>query len=131
MAGMGVLAVGLFLLSRLNQASPPAAVVLALAVAGLGIGTFISPNSNSLLGSAPRNRQGIASGLLATARNVGMVLGVGLSGAIFTTILSQGSEGDAAILFKAIQVSFSIIILVAVTGVFTSAIRGNKQNHGS
>jgi EmrB/QacA subfamily drug resistance transporter len=131
MAGMGVLAVGLFLLSRLNQASPPTGVVLALAVAGLGIGTFISPNSNSLLGSAPRNRQGIASGLLATARNVGMVLGVGLSGAIFTTILSQGSEGDAAILFKAIQVSFSIIILVAVTGVFTSAIRGNKQNHGS
>jgi MFS family permease len=131
MVGMGVLAIGLFLLSRLNQASPLPSVALALGVSGLGIGTFISPNSNSLMGSAPHHRQGIAAGLLATARNVGMVLGVGLSGAILTTILAQGEAGNPAILFKAIQVSFTIIILVAITGVLTSSIRGNEHNHGS
>ena len=113
MTGMGFLAIGLYLLSRLNQASPAWAIALALAAAGLGIGTFISPNSNALMGSAPRHRQGIAAGLLATARNVGMVLGVGLSGAIFTTVLAQGDAGDSAKLFKAVQVSFAMIILVA------------------
>jgi MFS family permease len=131
MTGMGLLAIGLFLLSRLNQASPPSVVALALGVAGFGIGTFISPNSNALMGSAPRHRQGIAAGLLATARNVGMVLGVGLSGAIFTTILAQEGTGNIAILFKGVQVSFSMIILVAIMGVLTSAIRGNDLHNGS
>jgi len=77
------------------------------------------------MGSAPHHRQGIAAGLLATARNVGMVLGVGFSGAIFTTILAQGELGSTAILYKAVQVSFTMIILVALLGVLTSAIRGN------
>jgi len=40
------------------------------------------------MGAAPRNRQGIAAGVLATSRNVGMVLGVGLAGAIFTTVVA-------------------------------------------
>jgi len=125
MTGMGILALGLYLLSRLNAASPFSAIALALGVSGLGIGTFISPNSNSLMGSAPRHRQGIASGLMATARNVGMVLGVGLSGAIFTTVLSQGEASNSTILFKAVETSFAAIILVAVVGVLTSAIRGD------
>ncbi len=128
MIGMGLLAFGLFLLSRLNQASPSTAIALALGVAGLGIGTFISPNSNALMGSAPHHRQGIAAGLLATARNVGMVLGVGLSGAIFTTILAQGNAGDSATLFRAVQISFSMIIWVAILGMLTSAIRGNDHH---
>ncbi len=131
MTGMGFLAIGLYLLSKLNQASPAWAIALALAAAGLGIGTFISPNSNALMGSAPRHRQGIAAGLLATARNVGMVLGVGLSGAIFTTVLAQGDASDSAILFKAVQVSFAIIILVALMGALTSAIRGKDQSNDS
>jgi EmrB/QacA subfamily drug resistance transporter len=128
MTGMGLLAIGLFLLSRLTQASSTSAVALALAVAGLGIGTFISPNSNALMGSAPRHRQGIAAGLLATARNVGMVLGVGLSGAIFTTVLAHAELVNDAILFKAVQVSFTIIITVALMGVLTSAVRGNDYH---
>lgn len=126
MTGMGLLALGLYLLSRLNASSPSSAVALALGVAGLGIGMFISPNSNALMGSAPRHRQGIASGLMATARNVGMVLGVGLSGAIFTTVLSHGEAGNPTILFKAIETSFAAIILVALAGVLTSAIRGDE-----
>ncbi len=41
------------------------------------------------MGSAPASRQGIAAGMLATARNAGMVLGVGLSGAVLTTVMAQ------------------------------------------
>lgn len=55
---------------------------------GIGIGIFISPNNSALMGSAPRARQGIAAGVLAASRNVGMVLGVGLAGAILTSRLN-------------------------------------------
>ena len=86
---MGVLAVGLFLLSRLGPETELWLVVLGLVVAGAGTGMFISPNTSALMGAAPRSRQGIASGVLATARNFGMVLGIGLAGAIFTTHLAR------------------------------------------
>jgi EmrB/QacA subfamily drug resistance transporter len=125
--GMAILGFGLFLLSRLDAQSPTLAVVLALTVAGFGTGTFISPNNSALMGSAPRHRQGIAAGVLATARSVGMVLGVGLAGAIFTTVLSHAqSGGSEASLFLATRTSFLAATGVAGLGVITSMIRGKS-----
>lgn len=123
--GMAVLGLGLFLLSRLNGQSPTPAIILALGVAGLGTGAFISPNNSALMGSAPRQRQGIAAGVLATARSVGMVLGIGLAGAIFTTILSHSqSAGGGTGLYAATHTSFLVAAGVAGLGVLTSSIRG-------
>jgi EmrB/QacA subfamily drug resistance transporter len=119
--GMSTLAGGLLLLGRLSAHSPIYEIALALAVIGLGTGTFISPNNSAIMGSAPRKRQGIAAGIMATARSTGMVLGVGLAGAIFTTILAN-SIGDEA-LYAAIRTSFIVAAVLAVVGAFTSAIR--------
>ncbi len=124
--GMGILAIGMFLLSRLGPESPRLAIVLCLTITGLGIGTFISPNSSALLGSAPRQRQGIASALMATARNVGMVLGVGISGAIFTTILSH-SQAEPGSLFHAASVSFLVAAGIAILGVLSSSVRNSPH----
>jgi EmrB/QacA subfamily drug resistance transporter len=122
--GMGLLAVGLFFLSRLDGASPLSRVALALVVVGLGTGIFISPNSSALMGSAPRQRQGIAAGVLATARNVGMMLGVGLAGAIFATMLAQHQGAAAAALFPAVSAGLTAAAAVGLLGVVTSAARG-------
>ena len=89
-AGMVVFAGGLVLLGTFALHATITMIALALAVIGVGIGLFTTPNNSALMGAAPRHRQGIASGVLASARNVGMVLGVGLAGAIFTTILTRG-----------------------------------------
>ncbi|HZD58487.1 MAG TPA: MFS transporter [Anaerolineales bacterium] len=122
--GMAVLGLGLLLLSRLNGQSPTPAIILALGVAGLGTGAFISPNNSALMGSAPRQRQGIAAGVLATARSVGMVLGIGLAGAIFTTVLSQSqSAAGGAGLYAATHTSFLVAAGVAGLGVLTSSVR--------
>jgi EmrB/QacA subfamily drug resistance transporter len=120
MLGMGVLAVGLFLLSRLGADSGLPLAALGLAIAGAGTGTFISPNTSALMGSAPRSRQGIASGVLAAARNFGMVLGIGLAGAIFTTHLAQNT---AESFYTGIQQGFLAAAVVAALGVFVSAIK--------
>ena len=120
MAGMGVLACGLFLLSRIGEETPFSSVVMALVVCGLGTGTFIAPNSSGLMGAAPPGKQGIAAGVLATARNAGMVLGVGLSGAILTTILHRG--GDSAVV-RAVGAGLLVDAALAAAGVLTAALR--------
>jgi EmrB/QacA subfamily drug resistance transporter len=125
--GMGFLGLGLFLLARLGPLSPTSQIVLALCIAGLGTGIFISPNTSGLMGSAPRNRQGIASGILATARNVGMVFGVGLSGAIFTTILAQTPGAANAGIYLALRASFFTAIGIALAGMVVSFFGSESQ----
>ncbi len=124
--GMGLLAMGLFLLSRLGATSPPGAIISSFVVSGLGIGIFISPNNSALLGSAPFHRQGIAAGLLATARNVGMVLGIGLSGAIFTTIMAHSGDVPGAE-YLAIPPALLVAAGVAIAGLCLSALRGDSN----
>jgi hypothetical protein len=110
--------------------------MLALAVIGLGTGAFISPNNSALMGSAPKSRQGIAAGILATSRNFGMVLGVGIAGAIFTTILARGSSGlsvpGSAIqngaIFNALNMSFLAASLITILGVVTCLVRVTRNS---
>ncbi len=124
--GMLILACGAFLLSRLNATSSGFDIALGLALFGLGTGMFTSPNSSALMGSAPRHRQGVASGVMATARSAGMALGVGIAGAIFSTI--QG--GDARLTIDAISAGLTMATGVGVLGALTSAVRGNQHTSG-
>jgi EmrB/QacA subfamily drug resistance transporter len=119
--GMFLLAVGLFFLSAVGPETPMRYVAGALAVCGVGIGAFVSPNNSRLLGAAPLNRRGIASGVLAAARNVGMVLGVGLAGAVYTTMLARtGGRG----IFDGVSASLKVVAVISLVGMATSWLEG-------
>jgi EmrB/QacA subfamily drug resistance transporter len=131
--GMAILAIGIFLQSRFGPQTLPVHMAAGLAITGLGTGIFVSPNNNGLMGSAPRHRQGIAAGILATSRNVGMVLGIGLAGAIFTTIMAQTGAGElqslpSAQMFQAFRASFTTAAGIAVLGALVSLVRSNGIN---
>jgi EmrB/QacA subfamily drug resistance transporter len=64
---------GLAWLGALGLGSPYLQVAVGLALVGLGGGMFISPNNSAAMGSAPRDRLGVAAATLATLRNSGMV----------------------------------------------------------
>jgi EmrB/QacA subfamily drug resistance transporter len=123
--GLVVLSAGLVLLSFLGPATPLAYVAGALAVCGLGFGAFVAPNNSRLLGAAPPHRRGIASGVLAAARNVGMVLGVGLAGAVYTTVVERGG-GDAAIP-RAVSIATWILAGVTLLATATSWLEGDTR----
>jgi EmrB/QacA subfamily drug resistance transporter len=122
--GMTILAIGLFLLSKLRADTSYAWIAFSLVLTGTGTGTFISPNNSAIMGSAPPGRRGIAAGILATARSVGMVLGIGIAGAIFTTILAHAAvEMNGNVFFLAIQTTFLVTSVIASLGVITAAVR--------
>ena len=124
MLGMGVLSSGLLVLSRLGPETGLWWVAVGLAIVGTGTGTFISPNTSALMGAAPRAQQGIASGVQAVARNFGMVLGIGLAGAIFTTQLALNTP-DA--LFAGVHQGFLVAAGVAALGIFSSALKEKQR----
>jgi EmrB/QacA subfamily drug resistance transporter len=123
--GMLIMGGGLFMLSGLTPDSPLLYVVTGLAITGLGSGIFVAPNNSALMGAAPRNRQGIASGVLALARNMGMVLGVGLTGAIFTTLLANGQSSDPATIVRGVNAGLLFASGIAILAAITSFARGS------
>ncbi len=75
-AGAVVVAIGLFVLSRLPAVPTTFELIAALIVTGLGTAVFTQPNNSAIMGSAPADRRGIAAGTLATARTSGQLIGV-------------------------------------------------------
>lgn len=81
--GLVVMAVGLMLLAFLPAAPHGFDIVWRLVLCGLGFGLFQSPNNSILIASAPPERSGSASGMLATARLVGQTTGAALVAMLF------------------------------------------------
>ena len=57
----------------------PASLAWRLAICGLGFGFFQSPNNRVIIGSAPRERSGGASGLQSSGRLIGQSFGTALA----------------------------------------------------
>ena len=125
MLGMGLMGFGLVLLSRLGPQSSLGNVVLALAITGLGAGMFISPNNSALMGSAPARRQGLAAGVLATARVVGMALGVALAGDILTARIAgaHANADSSAATVTVVSSAFLAAAGFAIVAVFLAALQ--------
>ena len=58
-------------------------IVLFLSSIGLATGLFQSPNNNAIMSAVPQSKLGVASALLATVRNLGLVTGTGLATSLF------------------------------------------------
>ena len=91
-------------------------VILGMAVLGLGLGLFVARLTTASSSARRRpHRRGIASGVLAAARNVGMVLGVGLAGAFYTTTLAElGPDAVPQGLAHTLRLLAALTLLAAV-----------------
>jgi MFS family permease len=82
-AGLAVLTVGFLAVSSLDAETTTLGYVLRFLPVGLGVGIFQSPNNSAIMGAAPRNRLGIASGMLAVTRTLGQTTGIATLGALW------------------------------------------------
>jgi EmrB/QacA subfamily drug resistance transporter len=71
--GLGVEIVALFVYAQLSTTTPLAVVTLAAVLNGIGAGAFMPANNSAVMKLAPGRDFGVASGMLRTFTNVGMV----------------------------------------------------------
>ncbi len=81
--GLAVMTAGMALLLTMPAHAGWADVAWRMAVAGFGFGFFQSPNNRLLVGAAPRERSGAASGMLSTARLLGQTIGSAIVALMF------------------------------------------------
>ena len=82
-AGLTVLTIGFLGVSSLDAETTTLGYVIRFLPVGLGMGIFQSPNNSAIMGAAPRNRLGIASGMLAVTRTLGQTTGIAMLGALW------------------------------------------------
>jgi EmrB/QacA subfamily drug resistance transporter len=123
---------GLYYLSKLSDGQEPLNIALRLSLMGCGQAMFLSPNSAGVLSRISRQFTGSVAALLATARNLGMLMGIAFSGAGFTLLFNLFTDGqdlvDYSIVYKhafilAIEGVFLSMMLIAMIGVIISWIR--------
>ncbi len=141
--GLGIACAGLLLIATLNTTSSVPLMIAALIIIGAGESLFFPPNNSTLIGSAPRHRHGVASGMMATSRAIGQSTSVALSGALFT-ILGGAAAGSIlgsrahelapaklqalqSTFLHAFQVTILVCCAIAILGIFTSLTRGHER----
>ncbi len=89
-AGLAVLSVGLALIAGLPAHPGTTGIVWRMMICGAGFGFFQSPNLRAIMSSAPPERSGGASGIVATSRLVGQATGAALVAFCFGLSMEYG-----------------------------------------
>lgn len=119
--GMLLLVAGLAGLAFMHHGTTTLQVVVPMFVCGIGYGLFQSPNNRTILASAPRNRNGAAQGILATARLTGQTIGAALVALVFATFAASGHA--AAPNEHEITAALGVAICFALAAAVASTLR--------
>ncbi len=135
-SGLSIAACGLLCLCFLSADSSSFDVAWRLAVLGCGQALFLSPNSATVLENVRADQTGVSSGMLATARNLGMLIGVSFAGLVFGMIFSKLSGGldlkqynpdHVQNFIYALKITFTVTAIFSVVGAFLSSLRGKES----
>jgi MFS family permease len=119
--GVAVVLASTLIGTRLAAGSALLAVALVLAVQGVGFAFFSSPNMAMVMNAVPRERAGLASALSATARSLGMVLGMLIVGALVSVNLGHDPVGsDPARLIATMHATFWILAAITAAALALS-----------
>jgi MFS family permease len=89
MAGMLLAAVALFGLSRLTVTASPNDTIVWFVLLGLGLSPVMVGATEVIVGNAPVELAGVASGLQSTAMQLGGTLGTAVLGAVMSAKISS------------------------------------------
>jgi len=128
--GMGLSALGLFLLTFLQGDTSLEFVIADLILLGLGFALFSSPNTNAVMSSVEKKFYGVASGILGTMRLTGQVLSMGMAMLIFAVHIghAQITPEYFPLLLKSTKSAFILFGILCSGGTFASLARGKVRS---
>lgn len=128
-AGMGLTTLGLGLLTFLDHNTTLQFILGSLIILGLGFALFSSPNTNAVMSSVDKRYYGVASATLATMRQIGMTLSMGIAMLIFAVYIGRVEiipEHYPSFLMSA-KVAFMVFAVLCFSGIFASLARGRLR----
>jgi EmrB/QacA subfamily drug resistance transporter len=130
--GMAFCCVALLLFVFLNEDTGLLFIIGSLAIMGLGMGFFSTPNTNAIMGSVAKNLLGVTSGTVATMRSCGQTLSMGVIMIIFSIYIGNAQitpEYYPAFLIS-VKAGFVVLTVLCFGGIFTQ-MTGRKVKLGA
>jgi len=127
--GMALTTVGLVLLTFVGQNTGIGFIIGSLVTLGLGFSFFSSPNTNAIMGAVERKTYGVASATVATMRQVGMMMSMGITMLVFAVYIGRVEitpEHYPAFL-DSMRLVFTISAALCFGGIFASLARGKGR----
>ena len=124
--GMGLTTIGLVLLIFLDQNTAIEFILVSLIILGFGFALFSSPNTNAVMSSVDKRFYGVASATLATMRQIGMMLSMGIAMLLFALFIGRVEitpEYYPAFV-SSLKIAFVIFAILCFGGIFASLARG-------
>jgi len=129
-AGMALTTIGLVIFIFLSAETPLGLIIGNLLLIGFGFALFSSPNTNAVMSSAPNTAYGVASATLATMRQIGMVLSMGIAMLMFTLYnigRVQITPEYYPLFQQSMKTAFIIFAVLCFGGIFASLARGKVR----
>jgi MFS family permease len=130
--GMTVVATCCLLLSTINLHSSFWDLLPAFILGGLGMSFVMTPMSAAAMGAAPVDKAGVASGVLNTFRQVGVALGIAITGAIVAdraaAAASDGASPPEAFV-HGLTFAMKISALICLGGAIAAAVLIRRYRH--
>jgi EmrB/QacA subfamily drug resistance transporter len=123
-AGMALNCAALIMLIFLGNDTSIWYIIIALAIYGTGIGLFVSPNTNAIMGSVESRVLGVASGTLGTMRTAGMMLSMGITMILFSLYLGQAEITEVYYpqFLTSVRVGFIVFSVLGFGGVIAQMV---------
>lgn len=132
LTGLLLMGVGALLLSRIQIAYGTLGYIVSLITLTAGFATFQAANNTAVVTRTDPGQRGVVSGLLNLSRNLGLVTGASLMGAVFmhAAHTSAIATADASAVLSGTRTVFLVAaVLIGVASFITIAFAPPPQAH--
>lgn len=138
-AGLAVLVLAYLWATGLSETTSVLGYILHFIPIGVGMGLFQSPNNSAIMGAAPRERLGIASGLLSITRTLGQTSGIAILGALWASQVSrlsglpagEATNAPGGFQVTALHFTLHIVIVMISFGLLLSILAYRQERRAS
>ncbi|MFN8443411.1 MAG: MFS transporter [Caldilineaceae bacterium] len=134
--GLGCMGFGYYTMSTMAVDSSPLAVILRVLPVSVGMAMFYSPNNSAMMGAAPPERLGVASGIASMVRALAQIAGIAISTALFAwrvQVYGGVSVADASreVLVLALRDQMWLVAGVMVFAFVSEVVGEHSPDHGT
>ena len=122
--GLIFLVIGSFMLAILPKLIGISGYIMPIIILTSGYQLFQAANNTMTLADVPKARQGMVSGLLSLSRNMGLIIGASVMGAIFSFGVgtNQLTQATALAIIDGMQLTFICAGALMVVGLLISCV---------
>jgi MFS family permease len=122
------MACGCALLALLPMSLGLPGYLLPIAVVAVGYALFQAANNTGLMAGVRQEQRGVVSAMLGLARNLGLITGAAVMGAVFALAAGDPTQAPATAIASGLHITFGVAVALMAMALITSRAQFNCRS---